>query len=104
MQHVTRTPGVCGGWPCVAGTRVRVWDVFQSYEEHGQDVTQVSEDYPHLTPADIHAALAYFYDHEAELREQLRQKEEADEAYAEAHPEVFRLRRLLEAKGVEIPR
>jgi uncharacterized protein (DUF433 family) len=26
-QHIVSTPGVCGGKPCVAGTRVRVWDI-----------------------------------------------------------------------------
>ena len=26
-QHVSSTPGVCGGKPCIAGTRIRVWDI-----------------------------------------------------------------------------
>lgn len=80
-QHVTRTPGVCGGKPCVAGTRVRVWDVYQWFEEGGASVAEIVEQFPQLTPADVHAAMAYFWDHEAEIR---REMADADAALAAA--------------------
>ena len=65
--HVTRTPGVCGGKPCVAGTRVRVWDIYDWYSS-GHSVDEIIDQFPHLTRAGIHGAMAYFWDHEDELK------------------------------------
>jgi uncharacterized protein (DUF433 family) len=60
-QHVTSTPGVCGGRPCVAGTRVRVWDI-AVLAQAGQSPDEILTHYPHLSLSDVHAALAYYYD------------------------------------------
>ena len=75
-QHVTRTPGVCGGKPCIAGTRIRVQDVYVLHEEQGLSAPEIVEYYPHLTIAGIYAALAYFWDHESVIREEMRQAAE----------------------------
>jgi len=64
--HVARTPGVCGGKPCIAGTRIRVWDI-AIHTLGGASPEEVIAMFPHLTLADIHAALAYFYDHREEV-------------------------------------
>lgn len=64
--HVTRTAGVCGGRPCVAGTRIRVWDVV-CWGEGGRSPEEIVRDWPQLTLADVHAAMAYYYDHLAEI-------------------------------------
>ena len=71
-QHITRVPGICGGKPCVAGTRVRVWDVYVLHELRGATPAEIVAEFPSLTLADVHAALAYFWDNEAEIREQAR--------------------------------
>jgi uncharacterized protein (DUF433 family) len=75
--HVTRTPGVCGGKPCIAGTRIRVWDIYEWHELAGRSVAEILSAYPQLSAADVHAALAFFFDHEAEIRTQI----EADERF-----------------------
>lgn len=59
-QHVSSTPGVRGGKPCVAGTRIRVWDV-ASLAQSGSSPDEILIHYPSLTLADIHASLAYYY-------------------------------------------
>jgi hypothetical protein len=41
----------------------------------GWSVSKIVEEFPHLTPAGIHAALAYYWDHKDELE---RQWAEAD--------------------------
>jgi len=64
--HITSTPGVCGGKPCIAGTRIRVWDV-ASLSQGGQSPDEILAQYPSLTLADVYAALAYYYDNQAEL-------------------------------------
>lgn len=69
INHIVKTPGVCGGVPRIAGTRITVdWIVGQMIYA-GRMVDQLVEDYAHvpLTHAQIHAALAYYYDHQAEI-------------------------------------
>lgn len=69
-QHVTRTPGVCGGKPCVAGTRIRVWDVVE-LTELGKAPDDIIAMFPHITIADVYAALAYYHDHREEIDQQV---------------------------------
>src|SRR5579862_8516264 len=68
-QHITSTPGVCGGKPCVAGTRVRVWDIAVQAQA-GQSPDEILTHFPHLTLSDIHAALAYYYDNRHAIDQQ----------------------------------
>ena len=77
-QHVTATPGVCGGKPCIAGTRVRVWDIAVRAQS-GQSPDEILSHFPHLTLSDVHAALAYFYDNRQAIEEQAAE----DERFAE---------------------
>jgi uncharacterized protein (DUF433 family) len=73
------TPGVCGGKPRIAGTRIRVQDIYVWHELQGQTADQIVSQYPHLTMGSVYAALAYFWDHREEILRQMR----AEEAYAE---------------------
>ena len=68
-EHITSRPGVCGGKPCVAGTRIRVWDV-AVLAQSGQSPDEILSAYPHLTLADVHAALAYYYDNQQAIDQQ----------------------------------
>jgi uncharacterized protein (DUF433 family) len=65
-QHVTSTPGVCGGKPCVAGTRIRVSDV-AALAQSGHSPDEILANFPSLKLADVHAALAHYYDNQAEI-------------------------------------
>jgi len=69
--HIIATPGVCSGRPRIDGTRIRVMDVVWAFQA-GQSLTELETyfDMPRpLTPAEIHSALAYYYDHKAEVDE-----------------------------------
>jgi uncharacterized protein (DUF433 family) len=52
---------------CLDGTRHRVIDIVADHVAHGYSATQIVEQYPDLTLAQVHAALAYYYDHEDDL-------------------------------------
>ena len=39
--HVTRTPGVCGGKPCIAGHRIRVQDIYVLHERRGLSADEI---------------------------------------------------------------
>ncbi len=55
------------GVPCVDGTRHRVIDIAADHVAHGYSAAQIVDQYPDLGPAQVHAALAYYYDHREEI-------------------------------------
>jgi uncharacterized protein (DUF433 family) len=65
--HIESRSEVCGGKPCIAGTRIRVQDVYVWHELRGQSPEEIVADFPHLSLGQVHAALAYFHDHRDEI-------------------------------------
>jgi uncharacterized protein (DUF433 family) len=63
--HIVTTVGVCGGQPRIANTRIRVQDIYVWHELRGQSPEEIVADFPQLTLADVHAALAFYYDNSA---------------------------------------
>ncbi len=60
-----------GGKHRIRGTRIRVVDVVESYQELGWDVEEISEEYG-ITPQQVLDALRFFYDNKKTVREELR--------------------------------
>ena len=59
--HITRTPGICGGKPCIAGRRIRVQDVYEWHETLGLTAAEIAREY-NLSLAQVHAALTYAFE------------------------------------------
>ena len=51
----------------IAGSRIRVIDLVLNRRAYGWTPEQLYEQFPHLSLAKIHAAFAYYYDHQDEL-------------------------------------
>ena len=66
--HITLTPGVRGGNTRIVGRRITVSDVASWYLDQARSIDEIVRDYD-LTHAQVHAALAYYYDHRAEIDE-----------------------------------
>ena len=64
--YITQKSGVQGGRPIIIGTRIPVSSIVIYYKQ-GKDVDEILEFYPHLTAAQIHAALSYYYDWQEEV-------------------------------------
>jgi uncharacterized protein (DUF433 family) len=79
IQHITKTPGICGGRACIAGHRIRVADVVNWHEKRGYSPDEVVDMFPGITLADVHAAMAYYFDNRQEIEDEFR----LDEAWAE---------------------
>ena len=75
-QHIKITPDVCGGKPCIAGHRIRVQDIVIDYEYLGMSPEEILSAYPGITLADVHAALAYYYDNKEEINQSIQEEEE----------------------------
>jgi uncharacterized protein (DUF433 family) len=89
-QHIESRPGVCGGKPCIAGTRIRVQDIYVWHELHGRTPEEIVSDFPQLTLAHVHAALAFYFDHREEIHEQMKKAEEfAERMKAESGPGIL---------------
>jgi uncharacterized protein (DUF433 family) len=63
QDHIEIVEGAGGPKPRVAGTRIRVVDIAIWHEKQGMSATQIVQEYPQLTLADVYAALAYYWDH-----------------------------------------
>jgi len=57
-KGISKTPGVCGGEACIAGTRIAVWLLVEA-QQLGISEAQLLQDYPHITAADLVNAWAY---------------------------------------------
>lgn len=58
LSRIAVDPEICGGRPCIRGTRVRVSDIVDMLAE-GATTPEIVGDYPYLSPEDVAAALKY---------------------------------------------
>ena len=78
-EHIEIVEGPGGPKPRIAGHNIRVQDVAIWHEKLGMSPSEIVEQYPTISLADVHAALAYYWDHREEIERAI-----ADErAYAE---------------------
>lgn len=73
-SHIESKSDVCGGKPCIINTRIRVQDVYVWHELQGLSADEIVTRFPHITPADVYAALAYYWDHRDEIRSQMQEE------------------------------
>jgi len=85
-ERIAKTPGVCGGRACVAGHHVRVLDIVVWHEHQGMTPDDIVSHVPSLTLADVHAALAYYFDQMAEIQEEMRSDREIVEEFRANQP------------------
>ncbi len=81
----------------IEGTRVKVIELAVDKLAHGSSPEEIHFQYPHLSLAQIHAALAYYYDHPSELDAEIeRRLGYADEFAARARESPLRKKLLNE--------
>jgi uncharacterized protein (DUF433 family) len=66
IQHIAQRAGFLGGKPYIADTRISIQQVAVLHTKHDWSVEQIAEQHD-LSPAQIHAALSYYYDHKPEI-------------------------------------
>ena len=62
--HIALSPE---GVPYLSGTQTKVEEVVLDRLAHHWDADEIQRQHPSLTLAQIHSALAYYYDHQEEL-------------------------------------
>lgn len=77
-EYIESTTGVCGGKPRLRGRRITVAQIAAWHLQLGMSVDEISHELD-LELASIHAALAFYFEHRAEIDEQA----EADRLFVE---------------------
>lgn len=87
--HITTNRRIAGGSPIITGTRITIRTV-AGYYQMGMTVDEILGALQHLTPAQIHSALAYYFDHQTEIDQDLRRQADIErwQKEARAHPKL----------------
>lgn len=64
--YIIKKSGVQGGKAVIKGTRIPVSTIIIWYKA-GKEIYEILDMYPQLTPAQMHDALSYYYDHKKEM-------------------------------------
>lgn len=71
--YIVKDEGICNGKPRIEGTRFKVQQVAIEYVHAARPVEQILKSHPHLSLAQIHAALSYYYDHHDEIEADIQE-------------------------------
>ena len=84
--HIVKTPDTCSGLPRIEGTRITVNLVVREVVRLRWTPEEVLMAHPHLTLAQIHAALAYYFDHAEEVENSLIEGDEREKELRSQFP------------------
>lgn len=90
-EHIAITSGICGGKPRIAGHRITVQNLVIAHERLGKSADEISAEYE-LSLADVYAALAYYFDHRAEVDRSIAEDDAFGEALRKRSPSLVRQR------------
>jgi uncharacterized protein (DUF433 family) len=71
------------GVPIISGTTMKVVELVRFHLHQNWDARELHDQFPYLTMGQIHSALSYFHDNEAEIRADLARREEVVEQIRE---------------------
>ena len=72
INLIYRNPEVRGGRPCIVGTGLRVMDLVMAMNFADRRPDQLAQDYD-ISLAQAHAALAYYYENQVEIDDDIRE-------------------------------
>jgi len=75
--YIGVNPEIAGGAPIIEGTRIPI-RVIAGYYQIGMSVDEILTALPHITAAQVHSALAYYFDHQEEVDADLAASADTD--------------------------
>jgi uncharacterized protein (DUF433 family) len=85
--RIVSTPGICGGRPRIDGHRIQVEDVAIWLERMGMSPDEIVSEHPSISLAEVHAALAYYYENRDRIDADIESaKQYGEEMMAKAGP------------------
>ena len=85
--HIEKNPATCGGKACIKGTRIRVLDIVSAGEHMGLSPDEICDQYPELNLAQVHSALAYYYDNRQEIQADCESERREVDRFKREHPD-----------------
>ncbi len=87
-EHIASDREILNGVPIVKGTRIAVRCI-AGYYQMGMSTDEILISLPHLTASQVHAALAYYFDHQDEIDRDLQENSDMEywKAYIRSHNE-----------------
>jgi len=80
IDTIVSTPEIRNGEPVIAGSQVRVTDIVASHLYRGLTPDELATNF-NLNLGQVYAALAYYYQHKAELDTRLKANADTAEQY-----------------------
>ncbi len=87
MTYIVKTPGFRRGEPHMAGRHITVAFIADVFTQDNLSIEDIAR-YYELTIAQVHAALAYYYDHKEEIEEIWAEERQIIAEYAPSPKEV----------------
>ncbi|HEY8747024.1 MAG TPA: DUF433 domain-containing protein [Tepidisphaeraceae bacterium] len=84
----------------IDGTRIKVVELIAVKGANGWDADELARQYPHLTLAQIHAALSYYYDHQAAVDAEIERIDREYREHRAAAPETPLQKRIRGLQGM----
>ena len=75
--YIGSDPGIADGKPIIVGTRITVRCI-AGYYQMGMSTDEILTTLPHLTPSQVHSALAYYFDHQEEVDSDLAESSDVE--------------------------
>ncbi len=101
--RIVSTDGTCGGRPRIDGHRITVEDVAIWHERMGMSPDEIVSVYPTITLADVHSALAYYFENRDVIDADIREGQEFVTKLRAGQPSVFENVRRRNAKDDSLP-
>ncbi len=76
QMKLEKSPNICGGAACIAGTRIPVWLLEQARRLWSSEA-DILKAFPTLRAEDLANAWAYVRSHKQEIEQEIRENEEA---------------------------
>jgi uncharacterized protein (DUF433 family) len=84
--YIERRADIANGKAIIAGTRIKVSQIALEYERLGWTPDQIVDAHPHLTLAQVHDALSYYYENQAGIDAELMAEEKVVEELRSRYP------------------
>jgi hypothetical protein len=79
--------------------RIRVAQIVMDYLAYGWSVEEICRQHLYLTPAEAHATMGYYFDHQEEIDQEIRQeRQQVQESISQSSQSPFYIR--MKAKGL----
>ena len=83
----------------IDGTRITVAELMARAKANGWSAEELAEQYPHISPAQIHAAFSYYYDHKMAIDQENERLDREFEERRRNAPETPLARRVKELRA-----